>query len=136
MGTVCFENLVASKIPVEMLPCMYVKQSQLKTSLRSVCSAYRIDHYLGKELMQNMLVMRFANRFLGPMWNAIHISNVQVASCPTILQAISCMLLSLLKLVHEHSQWWHARHNRSQALAISGLVASLKGLRHQRCLML
>lgn len=39
---------------------------------------YRIDHYLGKEMMQNMLVMRFANRFLGPMWNAVHISNVQI----------------------------------------------------------
>lgn len=40
--------------------------------------ACRIDHYLGKELMQNMLVMRFANRFLGPMWNSVHISNIQV----------------------------------------------------------
>ena len=40
--------------------------------------AYRIDHYLGKELMQNMLVMRFANRFLGPIWNSVHISNIQV----------------------------------------------------------
>ena len=39
----------------------------------------RIDHYLGKEMMQNMLVMRFANRFLGPMWNAVHISNIQVS---------------------------------------------------------
>lgn len=39
---------------------------------------YRIDHYLGKELMQNMLVMRFANRFLGPMWNNVHISNIQI----------------------------------------------------------
>ena len=29
--------------------------------------------------MQNMLVMRFANRFLGPMWNAVHISNTQVS---------------------------------------------------------
>ena len=29
--------------------------------------------------MQNMLVMRFANRFLGPMWNNVHISNIQVS---------------------------------------------------------
>eukprot|EP00891_Asterochloris_glomerata_P006826 jgi/Astpho2/6826/Aster-06502 len=39
---------------------------------------YRIDHYLGKEMMQNMITMRFSNRFLSPMWNAQHISNVQV----------------------------------------------------------
>ena len=32
--------------------------------------------------MQNMLVMRFANRFLGPMWNAVHISNIQVSLKP------------------------------------------------------
>jgi glucose-6-phosphate 1-dehydrogenase len=29
---------------------------------------YRIDHYLGKELTQNLVVMRFANRFLAPLW--------------------------------------------------------------------
>ena len=40
--------------------------------------ACRIDHYLGKEMMQNMITMRFSNRFLSPMWNAQHISNVQV----------------------------------------------------------
>jgi glucose-6-phosphate 1-dehydrogenase len=39
---------------------------------------YRIDHYLGKEIVQNLLVMRFANRFLVPMWNAENISNVQI----------------------------------------------------------
>lgn len=39
---------------------------------------YRIDHYLGKELMQNMLVMRFANRFISPCWNTQHIANVQI----------------------------------------------------------
>ena len=38
----------------------------------------RIDHYLGKELMQNMLVLRFANAFLGPIWNYQYISNVQI----------------------------------------------------------
>ena len=37
-----------------------------------------IDHSLGKELMQNMLVLRFANAFLGPIWNYQYISNVQI----------------------------------------------------------
>ncbi|KAG4927176.1 hypothetical protein JHK85_053662 [Glycine max] len=39
---------------------------------------YRIDHYLGKELVQNLLVLRFANRFFLPLWNRDNIDNVQV----------------------------------------------------------
>ncbi|CAJ1947566.1 unnamed protein product [Sphenostylis stenocarpa] len=39
---------------------------------------YRIDHYLGKELVQNMLVLRFANRFFMPQWNRDNIANVQI----------------------------------------------------------
>ncbi|CAI5946382.1 unnamed protein product [Closterium sp. NIES-65] len=39
---------------------------------------YRIDHYLGKEVVQNLLVMRFANRFFVPLWNRENVANVQV----------------------------------------------------------
>ena len=39
---------------------------------------YRIDHYLGKEMVQNLLVQRFANVIFEPLWNRHHISNVQV----------------------------------------------------------
>jgi glucose-6-phosphate 1-dehydrogenase len=39
---------------------------------------YRIDHYLGKEIVQNLLVMRFANRFFMPMWNRDNIANIQI----------------------------------------------------------
>ncbi|KAL5153927.1 Glucose-6-phosphate 1-dehydrogenase, cytoplasmic isoform [Glycine soja] len=39
---------------------------------------YRIDHYLGKELVQNMLVLRFANRLFMPLWNRDNIANVQI----------------------------------------------------------
>jgi glucose-6-phosphate 1-dehydrogenase len=39
---------------------------------------YRIDHYLGKEIVQNLMVMRFANRFLSPLWNRENIANVQI----------------------------------------------------------
>ncbi|XP_052190193.1 glucose-6-phosphate 1-dehydrogenase 6, cytoplasmic-like [Diospyros lotus] len=39
---------------------------------------YRIDHYLGKELVQNLLVLRFANRFFLPLWNRDHIDNIQI----------------------------------------------------------
>lgn len=39
---------------------------------------YRIDHYLGKEAVQNLMVLRFANGLFEPMWNAAHIDHVQI----------------------------------------------------------
>lgn len=39
---------------------------------------YRIDHYLGKEPVQNLMYFRFANSFLEPIWNRNYIANVQV----------------------------------------------------------
>ena len=39
---------------------------------------FRIDHYLGKETVQNLLVFRFANAIFEPLWNAAHIDNVQI----------------------------------------------------------
>ncbi len=40
--------------------------------------AYRIDHYLGKETVQNILVFRFANALFEPIWNARHVDHVQL----------------------------------------------------------
>ncbi|MEM7768094.1 MAG: glucose-6-phosphate dehydrogenase [Pseudomonadota bacterium] len=39
---------------------------------------YRIDHYLGKETVQNLMVLRFANRLLEPIWNRGSIDHVQI----------------------------------------------------------
>jgi len=39
---------------------------------------FRIDHYLGKELIENLTVLRFANLIFEPLWNRTHIRNVQV----------------------------------------------------------
>jgi glucose-6-phosphate 1-dehydrogenase len=39
---------------------------------------YRIDHYLGKETVQNILVMRFANGIFEPIWNRRYVDNVQI----------------------------------------------------------
>ncbi|MDL4841806.1 glucose-6-phosphate dehydrogenase [Aquibacillus rhizosphaerae] len=41
---------------------------------------YRIDHYLGKEMVQNIEVIRFANAMFEPLWNNQHISNIQITS--------------------------------------------------------
>lgn len=41
---------------------------------------YRIDHYLGKETVQNILVFRFANRFLEPILNCNHVDHVQITA--------------------------------------------------------
>jgi len=39
---------------------------------------YRIDHYLGKEMVKNLLIIRFANVFFGAIWNRQSIANVQI----------------------------------------------------------
>ena len=45
---------------------------------------YRIDHYLGKETVQNLMVLRFANVLFEPLWNATAIDHVQITVAETI----------------------------------------------------
>ena len=45
---------------------------------------YRIDHYLGKETVQNLLVFRFANGIFEPMWNRQYIDHVQITNAETV----------------------------------------------------
>ncbi|MFQ5623928.1 MAG: glucose-6-phosphate dehydrogenase [Paracoccaceae bacterium] len=45
---------------------------------------YRIDHYLGKETVQNLMVLRFANALLEPVWNAHQIDHVQITVAESI----------------------------------------------------
>jgi glucose-6-phosphate 1-dehydrogenase len=45
---------------------------------------YRIDHYLGKETVQNLLVFRFANAIFEPLWNNKYVDNVQITGAEAI----------------------------------------------------
>ncbi|MCC6908642.1 MAG: glucose-6-phosphate dehydrogenase [Phycisphaerales bacterium] len=47
-------------------------------------SIYRIDHYLGKELVQNLLVLRFANTIFEPLWNRRYIHHVQITAAEKV----------------------------------------------------
>jgi glucose-6-phosphate 1-dehydrogenase len=45
---------------------------------------FRIDHYLGKETVQNLLVLRFANQLFEPVWNAHYVDHVQITMAEDI----------------------------------------------------
>ena len=45
---------------------------------------YRVDHYLGKETVQNLLAFRFSNGMFEPLWNKYHIDNIQFNVCEAV----------------------------------------------------
>src|SRR5690606_31826656 len=48
------------------------------------CQLYRIDHYLGKETVQNILAFRFANALFEPIWNRNYIDHIQITVAENI----------------------------------------------------
>jgi glucose-6-phosphate 1-dehydrogenase len=53
-------------------------------SVLNESQTYRIDHYLGKETVQNIMVLRFANAIFEPLWNRDHIDHVQITAAETV----------------------------------------------------
>ena len=60
---------------------------QLNEELKQVLNEnqiYRIDHYLGKETVQNVLVFRFSNNIIEPLWNRNYVDHVQITAAETV----------------------------------------------------
>jgi glucose-6-phosphate 1-dehydrogenase len=61
-----------------------IKLNQQAASVFDEEQIYRIDHYLGKETVQNLLVFRFANGIFEPVWNRRYIDHVQLTNAESI----------------------------------------------------
>ena len=64
----------ASSLEINQVVSRYFPESQI----------FRIDHYLGKETVQNLLALRFANALFEPLWNAHHIDHIQISISETV----------------------------------------------------
>ncbi|WP_300343323.1 glucose-6-phosphate dehydrogenase [Nesterenkonia sp.] len=58
--------------------------NQVVESVFASHEVFRIDHYLGKETVQNLLALRFANRLFEPLWNNQHVDHVQITMAEDI----------------------------------------------------
>lgn len=58
--------------------------NELLTGLFNEDQIYRIDHYLGKETVQNILALRFANALFEPIWNRNYIDHIQITNAETV----------------------------------------------------
>ncbi len=65
------------------LPSARALNAQLRRALDE-SQIYRIDHYLGKETVQNILALRFSNGFFEPLWNRQNIDHVQITAAETV----------------------------------------------------
>lgn len=76
-------RLIAEKPFGECLESSKELNRQLRTHFKEE-QIFRIDHYLGKETVQNILVMRFLNSIFEPLWNSRYIEQIQISVCEDI----------------------------------------------------
>ncbi|WP_236254323.1 glucose-6-phosphate dehydrogenase [Mucisphaera calidilacus] len=78
-----WQRIVIEK-PFGSDPGSAVKLNQVLAEVFDESAIYRIDHYLGKELVQNMMVLRFANSLFEPIWNQRYVDHVQITASETV----------------------------------------------------
>ncbi len=58
--------------------------NELLSSMFTEEQIFRIDHYLGKETVQNILALRFANALFEPLWNRNYIDHIQITAAESV----------------------------------------------------
>jgi len=79
----CWRRVIIEKPFGRDLESAIALNNELHRNLREH-QIYRIDHYLGKETVQNIMVFRFANSFFEPLWNRNHIDHIQITVAESV----------------------------------------------------
>ncbi len=79
----CWRRVVIEKPFGHDLPSARELNAQILETLRE-SQIYRMDHFLGKETVQNIMALRFANGLFEPLWNRQHIDHVQITAAETV----------------------------------------------------
>ena len=92
---------------------------------------FRIDHYLGKEAVQNLLALRFANSLFEPLWNASSIDNVQITVAETVGLEGRCGLLRRVRRAARHGAEPHAAAGRAGRDGAAAPVRAERGAQRE-----
>jgi glucose-6-phosphate 1-dehydrogenase len=83
LAPACSRVIVEKPIGRDLESCRDINDS-LADTFSSENRIFRIDHYLGKEAVQNLIALRFANAFFEPLWNKVSIEQIQITVAETV----------------------------------------------------